>query len=78
MSIRVTGRLESGRVMEISRPDREPWRVELPAALDQGENTMELVDYVTAQYLVELPTESIRLGWETIYALVRTALADAA
>ncbi|MBD2722587.1 hypothetical protein [Hymenobacter armeniacus] len=64
--------------MEISRPGREPWRVELPAALDQRENTTELVDYVTAQYLVQLPAESIRLGWETIYALVRTALADAA
>ena len=78
MSVRVTGRPESGRAMEISRPGREPWRVELPAALDQGEHTAELVEYVTAQYLVALPAESIRLGWETIYALVRTALADAA
>ncbi|WP_046245429.1 hypothetical protein [Hymenobacter terrenus] len=78
MSVRITGRLDSGRAMEISRPGKEPWRVELPAVLDKGENTTELVDYVTAQYLVELPAESVRLGWETIYALVRTALADAA
>lgn len=78
MSVRITVQPESGRTMEISRPGKVPWRVELPAALDHGENTTELVDYVTTQYLVAMPAESIRLGWETIYALVRTALADAA
>jgi hypothetical protein len=78
MSVRIMGELESGRAMEISRPGKAPWRVALPPAMDRSENTAELVDYVTAQYLVALPAESIRLGWETIYALVRTALADAA
>jgi hypothetical protein len=78
MGARVVGELENGRMMEISRPGQEPWRVELPPAMDRSENTAELVDYVTAQYLVALPAESVRLGWETIYALVRTALADAA
>ena len=78
MDARVTGRPGEGRVMEITRPGKGPWRMMLPAELDRDGAMPALVDYVTAQYLVELPTESIRLGWETIYALVRTALAEAA
>ncbi|GAA4368852.1 hypothetical protein GCM10023185_41970 [Hymenobacter saemangeumensis] len=76
MSVRITEREETGRVLEISRPGKEPWRVELPAALDQDENKAELVDYITAQFLVTLPKESLRQGWETIYALVHMALVE--
>ena len=47
------------------------------AWLDRDGAMPALVDYVTAQYLVELPTESIRLGWETIYGLVRSTLMEA-
>ena len=74
MGARVAGRPGQGRTMEITRPGKAPWRTVLPAELDRDGATPALVDYVTAQYLVELPTESIRLGWETIYGLVRTTL----
>ncbi|GAA4033311.1 hypothetical protein GCM10022409_17010 [Hymenobacter glaciei] len=77
MGARVTGRLGEGRTMEITRPGKPPWRTVLPAELDQEGATPDLVDYVTAKYLVELPTESIRLGWETIYGLIRTTLMEA-
>ena len=78
MGVRVAGKPGEGRVMEITRPGKAPWRTVLPAELDQDGSILALVDYVTAQYLVELPTESIRLGWETIYGLVRTTLMEAA
>ena len=38
--------------------------------------TAALVDFVTAQFLVDVPAAGIKLGWETIYALVRTALME--
>ncbi|GAA4356035.1 hypothetical protein GCM10023185_19440 [Hymenobacter saemangeumensis] len=78
MSVRIMTHEETGRVLELSRPGKAPWWVELPAVLDQYENKTELVDYVTTQFLVSRPTESIQLGWETIYALVHMALAEAA
>ena len=77
MGARVAGRPGQGRIMEITRPGKAPWRTVLPAELDRDGATPALVDYVTAQYLVELPTESIRLRWETIYGLVRTTLMEA-
>ena len=77
MDARVTGRPGEGRTMEITRPGKAPWRTVLPAELDRDGAMPALVDYVTAQYLVELPTESIRLGWETIYGLVRSTLMGA-
>ncbi len=77
MEVRIVGRLAGGRAIEITRPGKKPWAAALPVVLDQGQATAALVDYVTAQYLVDLPKESIRLGWETVYALVRTALMEA-
>ncbi len=77
MGARVGGKPGEGRTIEITRPGKAPWRTVLPAELDRGGAIPALVDYVTAQYLVELPTESIRLGWETIYGLVRTTLMEA-
>lgn len=78
LNVRITEHQEGERTMEITRPDKDAWQVALPAGLDNDERLTELVNYVTTQYLVEMPGESIRLGWETIYALVRTALAEAA
>lgn len=77
MGAKVAGKPGRGRTIEITRPGKAPWRTVLPAELDRDGALAALVDYVTAQYLVELPTESIRLGWETIYGLVRTTLAEA-
>ena len=76
MEARVVGETNQARMMEINRPGKTPWLVVLPAALDRGA-LLALADYVTARYLVELPVESVRLGWETIYGLVRAALLDA-
>ena len=78
LNVLITEHQEGERTVEISRPNTDAWQVALPAALDNDERLTELVNYVTTQYLVEMPAESIRLGWETIYALVRTALAEAA
>ena len=77
MEVRIVGRREGGRLIEITRPGKTLWTAALPAWLDRGAATPALTDYVTAQYLVELPTESIRRGWEVIYALVRMALQEA-
>ena len=76
MGARVAGRPGQGRTIEITRPGKAPWRTLLPAELDRDGATPALVDYVTAQYLVELPKEGLRLGWETIYGLVRTTLME--
>ena len=76
MGARVAGRPGQGRTIEITRPGKVPWRTLLPAELDRDGATPALVDYVTAQYLVELPKEGLRLGWETIYGLVRTTLME--
>ncbi len=76
MGARVAGRPGQGRTMEITRPGKAPWRTLLPAELDRDGATPALVDYVTAQYLVDLPKEGLRLGWETIYGLVRTTLME--
>lgn len=76
MEVRIVGQ-EGDRTIEIARPGKTLWTVVLPAGLVRGAAVPVLADYVTAQYLVELPMESIRLGWETIYALVRVALLEA-
>lgn len=66
-----------GRLIELTRPGKALWKLELPSQLDQGKAMPALVAHVTAQYLVERPAEGVRLGWETVYALVRMALLDA-
>lgn len=68
--------MDSGRAVRFSRPDKQPWDLILPPAMDTGEVTAELVDYVTTQYLLALPNEAVRLGWEKVYALVRLALLE--
>ncbi|QIX62736.1 hypothetical protein HER32_16770 [Hymenobacter sp. BT18] len=75
MEARIVGAV-GGRSIKLLRPGKEPWSLALPACLDRGAVTPALVDYVTVQYLVDLPAESVRLGWETVYALVRTALEE--
>ena len=77
MSVRIAGRVGQPRTIELTRPRSKPWQLELPAALDQVPVTAALVDFVTAQFLVDVPAAGIKLGWETIYALVRTALMEA-
>jgi len=76
MGFTVEGTRESGRVVRLSRPGKAPWQLPLPKSMDQGKATAALVEYVTAEYLLALPTEGVRLGWETIYALVRLALEE--
>ncbi|QJX47837.1 hypothetical protein HMJ29_13140 [Hymenobacter taeanensis] len=68
---------DDSHVIELLRPGRPPWQLALPVEVEQGRVTVALVDYVTAQYLVEQPKEGVRLGWETVYSLVRTALEEA-
>lgn len=77
LEARILGGEESGLIIELLRPGKEPWRMPLPEDLMRGQAVHLLVDYVTAQFLVDLPKEGIRLGWESIYALVRTTLAEA-
>lgn len=77
MEFEVDGTVGGGRTVRLTRSGKAPWVLPLPAPLDQGEVTPALVDYVTTEYLLALPKESIRLGWETIYALVRLALLEA-
>ena len=77
LEVRLLPAPDEPRVIELLRPGRPPWQLMLPAEVDPGTVTPLLVDYVTAQYLVEQPTEGVRLGWETVYALVRTALEEA-
>ena len=77
MNVRIAGRVGQARTIELTRPRSKPWQLELPAALDQVPVTAALVDFVTAQFLVDVPAAGIKLGWETIYALVRTALMEA-
>jgi hypothetical protein len=76
MEARIMGVEGNSRCIELLRPGKAPWRLGLPASLDQGQVTPALVDYVTVQYLVDLPAEGVRLGWETVYALVRAALEE--
>ena len=76
MSVRIAGRVGQPRTIELTRPQSKPWQLELPAALDQAPVLAALVDFVTAQFLVDVPAAGIKLGWETIYALVRTALME--
>jgi hypothetical protein len=73
----VDGQLGTGRTVRLLRPGKKAWHLRLPEQLDRGRATPELVDYVTTQYLLALPAEGVRLGWETIYSLVRTALLEA-
>ncbi|SDY30064.1 hypothetical protein SAMN04488069_107119 [Hymenobacter psychrophilus] len=77
MEVRIRGRSGTGRLIELLRPGKERWELPLPAEMDQGMVTPALADYVTAQYLTQMPQEGIRLGWETIYALILTALSEA-
>lgn len=77
LEINVVGQIGQGRLIELSRPGKTLWKLELPVRLDQKEIMPALVAHVTAQYLVERPAEGVRLGWETVYALVRMALLDA-
>lgn len=76
MNILIAGQVGQPRTIELTRPRSKPWQLELPAALDQGPVTPALVDFVTAQFLVDVPAAGVRLGWETVYALVRTALLE--
>ena len=76
MNVRIAGRVGQPRTIELTRPRSKPWQLALPAALDQVPVTAALVDFVTAQFLVDVPTAGVKLGWETIYALVRTALLE--
>ena len=77
MNVRIAGQVGQPRTIELTRPRSKPWQLELPAALDQVPVTAALVDFVTAQFLVDVPAAGLKLGWETIYALVRTALMEA-
>jgi hypothetical protein len=77
LEINVVGQVGQGRLIELNRPGKARWKLELPVQLDQGGVVSALVAHVTAQYLVERPAEGVRLGWETVYALVRMALLDA-
>ena len=76
MSVRIAGRVGQPRTIELTRPRSKPWQLALPAVLDQEPVLAALVDFVTAQFLVDVPAAGIKLGWETIYALVRTALME--
>ena len=76
MNVRIAGRVGQARTIELTRPRSKPWQLALPAALDQEPVSSALVDFVTAQFLVDVPAAGIKLGWETIYALVRTALME--
>lgn len=77
LEIKVVGQVGQGRLIELNRPGKAQWKLELPTKLDQGAIIPALVAHVTAQYLVERPVEGVRLGWETVYALVRIALIEA-
>ena len=77
LEIKVVGQMGQGRLIELTRPGKALWKLELPGQLDQGEIMPALVAHVTAQYLVERPAEGVRLGWEAVYALVRIALIEA-
>ena len=76
MNVRIAGRVGQPRTIELTRPRSKPWQLALPAALDQEPVSAALVDFVTAQFLVDVPAAGLKLGWETIYALVRTALLE--
>ncbi len=76
MNVRIAGQVGQARTIELTRPRSKPWQLALPAALDQEPVSAALVDFVTAQFLVDVPAAGLKLGWETIYALVRTALLE--
>jgi hypothetical protein len=65
------------RVIEITRPGRAPWELVLPAQLDQGDTTAELVAFVTAQYLAAVTAKGGRIRWEMVYAVVKMTLEQA-
>ncbi len=65
------------RIIEISRPGRAPWELVLPAQLDQGDTTAELVSFVTEQYLLAVAAKGGRIRWEMVYAVVKMTLEQA-
>ena len=66
------------REIEISRPDEgAPWRLALPARLDQRPVTAALVKYVAARYFEEAYDDAKRVGWPGVVAVVWAALARA-
>ena len=76
MNVRIAGQVGQPRTIELTRPRSKPWQLALPVALDQEPVSAALVDFVTAQFMVDVPAAGLKLGWETIYALVRTALLE--
>lgn len=66
------------REIEISRPDGvAPWRLSLPALLDQRPVTPALVKYVATRYFEEAYDDAKRVGWVGVVAVVWVALAQA-
>ncbi len=74
----ITERPGLEREIEISRPNEEmPWRLSLPALLDQRPVTAALVKYVATRYFEDAYDDAKRVGWLGVVAVVWVALARA-